>query len=75
MVLELGPELEAAISDAARRQGVTAEKLAADTLRKQFTPPPPFEPRDEWERQLLSLGTNCGVSLTNEQLSREEMYD
>jgi hypothetical protein len=74
MVLQLDPELEAAITAAASRQGTTAEQLAVDTLRKQF-PPPPFEPRDEWERRLLSLATDCGVSLTNEQLSREEMYD
>ena len=36
---------------------------------------PPFEPRDEWERRLLALGTDCGVSLSDEALSREEMYD
>jgi hypothetical protein len=35
----------------------------------------PLEPRDEWERRLLGMATDCGVSLTNEQLSREEMYE
>jgi hypothetical protein len=33
------------------------------------------EPRDEWERRLRSIATDCGVSLTDEQLSREELYD
>lgn len=74
MLLKLDPELEAAIGEAARRRGVPAEELAVDTLRKQFAPPP-IEPRDEWERQLFGLARNYGVTLTDEQLSREEMYD
>ncbi len=33
------------------------------------------EPRDEWERSLRAIAVDCGVSLTDEQLSREHMYD
>ncbi|MFN0021423.1 MAG: hypothetical protein ACKVP0_24495 [Pirellulaceae bacterium] len=33
------------------------------------------EPRDEWERRLLAVASDCGVSLSNEALGREEMYD
>ena len=36
MVITLGPELEAASNDAARRQGVAPETLALKTLRERF---------------------------------------
>jgi predicted DNA-binding antitoxin AbrB/MazE fold protein len=36
---------------------------------------PPFEPQDEWERRLLEIGQDCGVSLSDEDLSRENLYD
>jgi len=76
MVSELGPELAAALIDHARRQGVVPESLALDALRKQFLPTAlPFEPRDDWERELLSLATDCGVSLSDEALSRAESSD
>ena len=34
-----------------------------------------FVPRDDWERRLLTIGTDCGVSLSNEALSSEGLYD
>lgn len=33
------------------------------------------ESRDEWERVLRSVATDCGVSLSDEALSREGMYE
>jgi hypothetical protein len=76
MVITLSPELEAVLSEQARRRGVAPEVLALDALREHFLPASgPLEPRDEWERRLLGMATDCGVSLTNEQLSREEMYE
>jgi hypothetical protein len=33
------------------------------------------EPRDEWERRLRALAMDCGVSLSNEALSSEGLYD
>ena len=32
-------------------------------------------PQDDWERRLRAIATDCGVSLSNEALSREEMCD
>jgi hypothetical protein len=76
MVITLTPQLEAVLSERARQRGVTPEVLALDALREHFLPASdPLEPRDEWERRLLGMATDCGVSLTNEQLSREEMYE
>jgi predicted DNA-binding antitoxin AbrB/MazE fold protein len=34
-----------------------------------------LEPRDEWERKLLEAATDCGVSLSNEALSSEGLYE
>ena len=31
--------------------------------------------QDEWGRKLLSIGVNCGVSLSNEALSSEGLYE
>lgn len=76
MVITVGPELERALLEAAHREGTSPEALALEALRKRFPPKDPrLEPRDEWERRLLAIGTDCGVSLSNEALSREEMYD
>ena len=71
MSITLPPELEAALVEFARRRGVPPEAMAVDLLRRQLPP----VPRDEWERRLLSLATDCGVSLSNEALSSEGLYD
>ena len=76
MVITLTPQLEAVLSEQARRRGLAPEVLALDALREHFLPiSGPLEPRDEWERRLLSMAKDCGVSLTDEQLSREQMYE
>ena len=33
------------------------------------------EPRNDWERRLRQAASDCGVSLSDEALSRDEMYD
>ena len=76
MVLPIQSDLETALAAAARKQGVTPEELAVNTLRQRFLPRPlPFEPRDEWERGLLAIGIDCGVSLPDSAFSSEELYD
>ena len=76
MVITLPPDLAAALSEQARRRGVAPEALALDALRQRFPPASAdLEPRDEWERRLLGLAKDCGVSLSDEALSREEMYE
>jgi hypothetical protein len=75
MVITLGPDLEAALNERARRQGVAPEVLAIEALREHFLPPALPQPRDEWERRLLGLARDCGVSLPDRVLSREALYD
>lgn len=74
MTITLGPELETALNDLARRQGTTSEALALTALRERFLVTP-IQPRDEWERRLLGLAKDCGVSLPDAALSREAIYD
>ena len=72
MVITLDAELEAAVKIAAEKQGESPESLVVTALRRRYLP---FVPRDEWERQLLLIGTDCGVSLTDEALSSEGIYE
>ncbi len=63
MVLNIGSDLEAVLNEAASRQGVTAEELAIKALKDRFVRPR-IQPRDDWERRLLGIGSDCGVSLS-----------
>jgi len=76
MVVTLGPELEAALIAVARRKGVAPEALALQALRERFLAPAAVAPpRDEWERRLRGAATDCGVSLSDEAVSSEGLYD
>ena len=75
MVITLPPQMEAALSERAKQRGIEPEALALEVLRQQLLPVQPPVPRDEWERQLLSVATDCGVSLSNEALSSEGLYE
>jgi hypothetical protein len=76
MVITLTPQLEAVLSEQALRRGMAPEVLALDALRERFLrASDAAEPRDEWERRLLGAATDCGVSLSDAALSREEMYE
>ena len=76
MVITLMPELEAALVQAANRRGVSPDVLAIDVLRERFldasTSP---KPQDEWERSILGLAKDCGVSLPDSALSSEGLYE
>ena len=75
MVITLEPDLESALNDLARKQGVAPEVLALNALREKFLARATrVEPRDEWERRLLEAASDCGVSLSNEAVSSEGLY-
>ncbi len=75
MVVTLDPKLEAALKEQANRKGVAPEELALGVLREHLLPANPLEPRDEWERGLLAAARPWGVSLSDEDLSRDNLYD
>jgi hypothetical protein len=76
MVIPLEPDLESALNDLAHQQGVAPEVLVLNALRERFlTPALRIQPRDEWERRLLAIASDCGVSLSNEAVSSEGLYE
>jgi hypothetical protein len=76
MVIAIDPALERALHEAARRQGLTAEVLALKTLKERFlTIEALGEPCDEWERRLRDAAKDYGVSLSDEAVSSEGIYD
>jgi hypothetical protein len=74
MVIVPAPDLASALAELARQKNVTPESLALAALRERFLAGPPV-PQDEWERRLLSAASDCGVSLSNEALSSEGLYE
>jgi hypothetical protein len=76
MVIALGADLESALNELARKQGVDPETLALQALRERFlNPAQQVQPRDEWERRLLEAATDCGVALSHEAVSSEGLYE
>ena len=76
MVINLAPELEAALNEQARQRGVAPEDLVQDTLRNRFLKCRlPFEPQDDWERSLFGAAVDCGVSVSDSALSNDGLYE
>ena len=76
MVINLTPQLEAALREQARQRGIAPEILALDVLWDRFvTKSPPIEPQDDWERRLFGAAIDCGVSITDSALSSDGLYD
>jgi hypothetical protein len=75
MVITLDPELEAALNELARHQGIAPEVLALKVLRERILSMAALLPRDEWERGLLESARDCGVSLSDWAVSSEGIYD
>ena len=51
MVINLGPELEAALNEVARQKGVAPEELAVKALQERIRALAVLLPRDEWKRR------------------------
>jgi hypothetical protein len=67
--------LETVLVQVASRQGITAEELAIKAMEDRFVRSL-IQPRDDWGRLLLEASScDCGVSLSNEAVSSERLYD
>ena len=76
MILNLTPQLEAALAEQAQRCGVAPEVLAVEALRERFLPTvSSVEPRDDWERRLFGAAIDCGVSVPDSALSSDGLYE
>jgi hypothetical protein len=81
MTIQLSADLQAAVDAEANRLGTTPESLVVQTLRMRFIKlPKPGKPmtneqKEEWLARLRAIAQPCGVTLTDEQMSREMLYD
>jgi len=76
MEINLNSDLAAALHREAEREGVPPETLVVQVLQERFASQPgPVSPRDPWERSLLDAASDCGVSLSNEAVSSEGLYE
>ena len=77
VVVELDAELEAAIRKVAVSYDASPEAMALNVLRQRFLRKPvvPLIPRDDWERELLAIAVDCGVSLPDSAITSEALYD
>ena len=75
MTLTLDQTLEAALQLYAKAHSISPEDLALNILREKFPPRSLLQdPRDDWERNLMSIGKDCGVSLPHSAFSSEGLY-
>lgn len=76
MNIVLTPELAAVLNELAGRRGVSPQELALEALRSQFLRDgATLTPVDDWERIVLGVATDCGVSLPHSALSSEGIYE
>jgi hypothetical protein len=80
MTITLTPDVEKIVLQKAHEQGTTPEAVVLGAIREKLGLGPSglarvLEPRDDWERRLLSVGTPCGVSVSDEALSSQGLYD
>ncbi len=75
LTVELSDVAYATLRQRAREASQTPAELAAAALEQHFAPASLPEPRDDWERHLRSAATDCGVSLSNEAVGSEGLYD
>ncbi len=77
MTLTLDHKLAEALEAESRRSGLSPEQFAVNVLREKLAGAKPVidPPQDEWARRLRSAATDCGVSLSNEALSSDGIYE
>ncbi|GEM_PF-974754 len=70
MTITLSPEVQAVLERESRQRGITPESLVVAALCEKFAlSPTALRAEDDWEKLILGVGTDCGVSLSHEALS------
>ena len=75
LTISIPSESEAVLLENAARVGQTPEEFALAMLRPYIKPPPPPVSPEEFMERIRKIGRPIGACLTDEQLSRENMYD
>ncbi len=68
ITIDLTPEQEARLNEKAARQGKDVAGYALEVVLREAEP-------DEWLARLYSMGIHTGVSLSNEAVSSEGLYE
>jgi hypothetical protein len=76
MTIGIPPEVEKALIDLTKERRIPPYLLAIEVLQEKLGLPRfDWTPRNEWEEKLLSAAHDCGVSLTDEAVSRDSLYE
>ena len=80
VTITLTPHLQQAVFERAREQQTTPEAIILDAVREKLSErarddQSQGQPPDEWQKRLRKLASHCGVSLSNEAVSSEGLYD
>jgi hypothetical protein len=75
MVISIGSELETVLNEQARQLGVSPAEVALTALQDRFLANRGDKSRDDWERRLRYLAVDCTVSLSDEAVSSEGIYE
>ena len=80
MTIKLTSDLEEMIRKQADERRTTPEAIIMDVLRERFLPPSegapsPRQAADDFRAWLQRLATHCGVSLSDEAVSSEGLYE
>ena len=75
MVVFIPEDIENALVEAARAQGISPERFVRDALRAKLSATTPPVVHGEWEALLFSVGSPAGVSLSDESTDREKLYN
>ena len=75
--ITLTPELEQAVVDRAKVEGTSPQDFVLRVLKKSLLPTSVATHLStiDWERALVAASVDCGVSLTDEAVSSESLYD
>ena len=68
IVIDLTPDQEARLHEKAAQQGKGVAEFARGIVLREAEP-------DEWLRLIQSIGIETGVSLSDEAVSRESLYE
>jgi hypothetical protein len=80
MTIRLTSDLEEMIRKQADERRTTSEAIIMDVLRERFLrpsggAPSSRQPADDLRARLQRLATHCGVSLSDEAVSGEGLYE
>jgi predicted transcriptional regulator len=76
MTVTLASDVESLLNELAQKRAMTPDEIVNEAVREKYgRQRPPIVPRDDWERRLLEIGTDCGVSPPHEAFTSEELYD